>query len=207
MVIGGGVESNVAHIGKASVLLPPDAILCENGITLFAIDVLPADGSASWRVRRRYNHFRALADSLRGIHADPPFPRKHLFSCNHGSEKLETRRKGLELWLNNVLTQMQPPGDYLRRFLLIGRFPIPVSPSATTLPEPSAPPAPMEERELVNLIITIPQGVVGDDLLNVKVPDFGEVTISVPWGLQPGAALEVWFDPANGTLGMHPPQH
>jgi len=218
VVIGGGVAAEVANVGNVSVRLPCEAMEYNGNSTFFAVDVLPQDGRAPWRVMRRYSHFDALAASMerpqsqqclgcfagftsgRMDCAGVPFPRKCLFGCV--GEKLEARRRGLELWLNHVLSLTS--NSYLNKFLLAGRFAVPaLKPS---LPEPSAPPrADMlgDGDELILLQVVIPQGVAAEDLLKVVAPGGGETIIMVPWGLTVGSPLELWFDPVAGTLSVH----
>lgn len=201
VVIGGG---QLAPIGAVSVRLPSEALVRVGGVTFFAIDVLPDDGSAPWRLMRRYSHFHSLASSPEGACAGVPLPRKHLRNC--AGERLEARRRGLELWLNQVVAQTQTPGPYLSRFLLVGRFAAPTPTQLPALPEPSAPPASAGSDGLVLLLVDVPPGVAAEGLLKVMVPDGQEVTIAVPWGVTPGSPLQLWFDPAAGTLGVHQEQ-
>jgi len=87
----------------ASLRMPPESIVRDNGVVMFSVDLRLGDGR-QWRVLRRYNHFSDLADRL-GPQARSlmcaPFPRKHLTGCE--GSKLEQRRAALELWISQVL--------------------------------------------------------------------------------------------------------
>ena len=59
-------------------------------------------------------------------------------------------------------------------------------------------------------IFCVPEGAVYGSLLTLAVETtvgrMRNVTFAVPWGLTPGTALELWYDPNAGTVGMHPQQ-
>eukprot|EP00930_Biecheleria_cincta_P039307 TRINITY_DN2702_c0_g1_i4.p1 TRINITY_DN2702_c0_g1~~TRINITY_DN2702_c0_g1_i4.p1 ORF type:complete len:347 (-),score=37.57 TRINITY_DN2702_c0_g1_i4:168-1208(-) len=191
IVIGGG---EFPSIGKISIHIPSDSIVQQGSVTYFAIDVVPEEpAEAPWRVFRRYSQFRVLQDK---IHIAAAFPGKHFFGCK--GWKLEARREGLQTWLQAAVsspTALLQPG--LRKFLLVGRSPIPLA----DMPQPSAPP-PQEDDGLILLLVELPAHIGFGDVIAVEVPN-GKVKISVPFGLSPGKPLQLWYDPTAGTLALH----
>jgi len=186
----------VPPLGISAVGLPANGLAKHEGVQFFAIDVLPEKG-ASYRVEKRYNDFDTLKDTLHRIsprsRIDSDFPPKHLFSCE--GPKLEDRRHGLERWLNRVLNDPNSRGLWclkLRQFLQVdGIHTLP----STSIPEASAPVEPGQV-----LQIMVPAGVSSGQGLSVTVPEGHQVTFTIPPGVQPGSQLELWYDPAAGTL-------
>merc|ERR1712196_567314 len=113
-------------------------------------------------------------------------------------DKLEARRLGLERWLNAMLNQEQCFESSWTGFLLAGRFAVPASPefhdclSIQNPPEPSAPPLEPGSDGLELMQVQLPVGIAHGDLLEVVIPGGQKVIISVPWGVAPGAQLELW---------------
>jgi len=120
------VEEAAAPLRVQSLQLPTHALEDREGVTFFAVDVVPEDGSGPWRVMRRYNDFYDLYTRL-GWRAqcfpDATFPRKHIFACT--GEKLEARRRGLEHWLRRAVESPYSADaawlGQLRGFLEAGR--------------------------------------------------------------------------------------
>ena len=50
------------------------------------------------------------------------------------------------------------------------------------------------------LQIVVPAGVTSGQILSVNVPDGRQLTFEVPPGSPPGSELQLWFDPAAGTV-------
>jgi len=65
------------------------------------------DARAPWNLTHySYHHFHDLLDDLgppANCMDNAPFPRKHVFACR--GAKLEERRAGLEVWLQELLRQ------------------------------------------------------------------------------------------------------
>jgi len=91
--------------------LPPVSIAGISGWVMrgdscfFGICVKPQGGGPSWYVMHRFSEFLQLRDKLRDTSS---FPRKHYFGCTGG--KLEARRCGLEVWLQEVVRQQRSRG-------------------------------------------------------------------------------------------------
>lgn len=191
VVIGGGA---FPRIDKISIHLPSDSIVHRGSVTYFSIDVVPEDPAETpWRVLRRYSQFHDLQDKTNIAAA---FPKKHVFRCK--GWKLGARQEGLQTWLQAAVSSptacLRPA---LRKFLLVGRSPIPFP----DMPQPSAPPL-QDDDGLILLLVELPAHVGFGDVIAVEVPN-GKVAISVPFGLSPGKPLQLWYDPAAGTLALH----
>lgn len=194
-------------MGRVSVKLRRQGTILEDEVTYFAVDVFPENGDAPWSIMRRYSEFHRLALCLRssmstsswfGSHSSGVrFPSKLLFG--RVGDWREGRRQGLERWLNSNLACSTPGRPDLSDFLLCGRRALPVEPS--DLPEPSAPPLEGDD-SLISLRVDLPREVGGENLIDVMVLG-AKVPIMVPWGLTPGATLELWYDQTDGTLGVH----
>merc|ERR1712061_385488 len=92
----------------AGVEIPPEGVTQRGEVTVFRIDVTPANGGPPWEVWKRYQQFHDLYVGLHpvGNHlAAVAFPRKHLLACT--GRKLEARRQGLEAWLMEVVREAQ----------------------------------------------------------------------------------------------------
>lgn len=113
-----------------------------NGITYFTIHVVRESGGDAFRVTKRYSDFHCLAVKLSFLRN---FPRKHLRVCT--GDKLEKRRKQLELWLKTALQHQH----FLRRSLL-REF---LLPSVATAP----------------FVDPVPSPVAGTPLRSLQVPD------------------------------------
>jgi len=108
-------EAQPAVSAIDSVELPSDGIEERDGHTYFKVLVKRAGNGASWTVNRHYHYseFHELHKSMKNTSSEAAFPRKHMRKCT--GEKLESRREGLEAWLNEVIgahkTQefLQPP--------------------------------------------------------------------------------------------------
>jgi len=186
-------------IGAVSIRLPAEAIVHKDEVAFFAIDVIPDDGTAPWRVWRRYSHFRFFADMTST--RSEPFPARRCYRCV-GAE-LEARRKGLELWLIGLVKRTW--GVELSAFLYSGRSASPV-PRRRLGPsewfEPSSPSACENSDGLELLHVEVPRDVTSGGSLIVTVPYGRQVNIVVPWGVAPGSPLRLWFDQAAGSLGV-----
>ena len=199
---GKGHVTEVLHVpplGVTAVGIPSSGISKHQGVTFFAIDVVPEIG-ASFRIQKRYNDFDALKDRLHRItpHAwiNQDFPPKHLLSCE--GPKLEDRRRGLERWLTRILNEPHSRGLWcleLRSFLEVGGVHT-LTDMQPNLPVATAP------RELQGevLQIVVPFGVTSGQNLSVTVPDGRQLAFTVPAGVQAGSELQLWFDPDLGTL-------
>mmetsp|Transcript_3721 Transcript_3721/g.6701 ORF Transcript_3721/g.6701 Transcript_3721/m.6701 type:complete len:359 (+) Transcript_3721:57-1133(+) len=200
---GYAVAVEVPPLGVSAIGIPPTSVTQQSGVTYFGIDVMPEAG-ATYRVQKRYNEFDALKDRLAriapGSLIDRGFPPKHLFSCE--GAKLEERRRGLEDWLKTTLNSPNSRGAWcleLRQFLEVGQIhtlPAPGAVPEAALPAASAPEVPEGEA----LQIVIPDGVACGQALAVTVPDGRQLTFVVPAGYAAGSEIELWFDPAAGTL-------
>jgi len=208
-----------------SVCLPPGSIEQRGTVTFFWVEVMSESGSR-WRVMRRYNEFLALqrqlgpsSENLPGA----PFPGKSFLKCS--GEKLEVRRRGLEIWIGMAIRNPNCAGPWLRplrQFLEAGRemiAPGPVVPTsapgqaAPVAPPAAAPPLPapatghsdapagVAEDDDGNILeIEIPAGINAGQLLAVTVPDGRQVNVAVPEGYCGGSKLELWYDSVTGTL-------
>jgi len=76
-------------------------------ITFFRVKVAPSSGREPWEVERRYQQFHDLFRTLRPARGQlgVSFPRKHLRVL--AGDRLETRRRGLEVWLGEVVREAQ----------------------------------------------------------------------------------------------------
>lgn len=182
------------------VRLPAEAIEQRGDVTFFAIDVTTLSGGSVWRVMRRYSQFHALQARLGPLSRsfpDAPFPTKLIFACK--DQKLEDRRRGLEVWLQRALEFPSSRGLWLRdirEFLEGGRLALALAPpesgariaqalaSAAAMPEApslgddaSAPPAPDEPADSVD----------DDDRNEGLMP----LQIEIPLGVSSGQLLGV----------------
>mmetsp|Transcript_48782 Transcript_48782/g.136527 ORF Transcript_48782/g.136527 Transcript_48782/m.136527 type:complete len:382 (-) Transcript_48782:124-1269(-) len=96
----------------AGVELPRDQMTRridrDEDVTLFSVEVTPADGTAAWLVQRRYEEFRGLYSTVRSSATSfvaVSFPRKRFRRVD--GERLEARRHGLQRWLCEVLREAQ----------------------------------------------------------------------------------------------------
>lgn len=102
------IEDATPVLLVSGVVIPPDGVEELEEATFFSVRVEPADGRTPWEVRRRYQHFHELFCSVRPKQnelAGMAFPRKHLRACV--GSRLEARRRGLEIWLNEVVRESQ----------------------------------------------------------------------------------------------------
>jgi len=223
VVVGGGSSPD---LHGASICLPRLGLHAYDKVVYFEVVVTPENG-APWQVLRRYNHFRALAKdpAISAVFAGATrsFPTKIWHTpCR---EELQERRSRLEEWLKAALIQASTYGELpvaLRKFLLLGRTPklpaeMQAAPTTGKLQDStlsfaaeafdnttaSAPLAEGGDDGLELLHVPIPAWLGPEDLLQVKTPDGKIVVISIPWGLAPGVTLQLWWDQAAGTLGVH----
>lgn len=187
-------------LAVSAIGIPAAGIEQKSGVTYFGVEVMPETG-ATYRLQKRYNEFDALKDRLARIAPastiDRGFPPKHLFSCE--GAKLEERRHGLEQWLKGALNHPNGRGAWcleLRDFLEVGQIHTLAPGMVAESPAVSAPPAPEGQA----LKILVPDGVVAGQVLAVTVPDGRQLNFTVPAGFPPGSELELWFDPAAGSL-------
>jgi hypothetical protein len=160
----------VAPLRVKSIRLPPEAMTLRDNVNFFAVDVTPAEyngcGSTTtasktsvtsdasgtpWRVMRRYSDFKTLADRL-GPHAcsfpDAPFPKKHrlcgLEVCFGGdeAEKLENRRRELEVWLQRLFVDTSPSRCQAFRLREFVEAPASFTPTASSAYSPTVSSAP-----------------------------------------------------------------
>jgi len=124
----------------ADIRLPASALETRDDSVFFGIEVMPEGGGASWRVLRRYSDFHVLHEHLqsssstfcqasRCFGSRPaetpdllPFPRKYHLGCS--GPRLEARRRGLEVWLQQVVANSRSddsPCVPLQRFLQSSR--------------------------------------------------------------------------------------
>eukprot|EP00928_Gymnodinium_smaydae_P042383 TRINITY_DN28552_c0_g1_i1.p1 TRINITY_DN28552_c0_g1~~TRINITY_DN28552_c0_g1_i1.p1 ORF type:complete len:395 (-),score=40.97 TRINITY_DN28552_c0_g1_i1:31-1215(-) len=96
----------------AGVTLPADGIVhrldAGGQVTLFCVEVAPADGGQPWVVQRRYSEFRDLYTKVAPAanrFAAVSFPRKHARKVT--GARLESRRRSLEVWLRELLREAQ----------------------------------------------------------------------------------------------------
>eukprot|EP00439_Symbiodinium_sp_Y106_P071106 s66_g12.t1 len=223
VVVGGGSSPD---LHGASIWLPRLGLHAYDKVVYFEVVVTPKNG-APWQVLRRYNHFRALvkdpAISAVFAGATRSFPAKIWHTPRR--EELQERRSRLEEWLKAALIQASSYGELpeaLRKFLLLGRTPklqaqmqpatargklqdctLSFAAEAFDKTTASAPLAEGGDDGLELLHVPIPASLGPEDLLRVKTPDEKIIVISVPWGLAPGATLQLWWDQAAGMLGVH----
>lgn len=137
MVISQSEADELGGMGVQSVRLPAQGITTQGGITFFAVDVLPSDDAVPWRVMRRYNHFREVAEDIaakkgRRCNLWKTFPGKRL-GCNGAA--LERRRQRLEMWLCELVGEQENVKPLsVQRFLQKGRLPIPDASTQTKAP-------------------------------------------------------------------------
>lgn len=194
------VAVEMPPLAVSAIGIPAAGIEQKSGVTYFGVEVMPETG-ATYRLQKRYNEFDALKDRLAriapGSMIDRGFPPKHLFSCE--GAKLEERRHGLEQWLKGALNHPNGRGAWcleLRGFLEVGQIHTLAPGMVAESPAVSAPPAPEGQA----LKILVPDGVVAGQVLAVTVPDGRQLNFTVPAGFPPGSELELWFDPAAGSL-------
>jgi len=155
-----------------------------------------------------------------------PFPSKSWFKC--AGTALEVRRRALELWLRRVVEHPNSRGTWggeLRQFFEAGRQTLMPAPPAHAVaqqaplapqtsssapsamssaaqpaerPQPAAAAGDTDAGQVLQ--IDIPAGVAAGQLLAVAVPDGRELHFPVPEGSSAGSTLQLWFDPAVGTL-------
>ncbi|CAE7638976.1 unnamed protein product [Symbiodinium sp. CCMP2592] len=215
VVVGGGSSPD---LHGASIWLPRLGLHAYDKVVYFEVVVTPKNG-APWQVLRRYNHFRALvkdpAISAVFAGATRSFPPKIWHTPR--SEELQERRSRLEEWLKAALIQASSYGELpvaLRKFLLLGRTPklqaqqpatargklqdctLSFAAEAFDNTTASAPLAEGGDDGLELLHVPIPASLGPEDLLQVKTPDEKIIVISIPWGLAPGATLQLWWDQA-----------
>jgi hypothetical protein len=207
-----GVLQVVPPLHVRSIWLPREAMDQRGDVNFFAIDITSEDSAVAspWRVMRRYNEFKTLADRL-GSQAhsfpDAPFPGKHMFGCT--GQTLENRRRGLEVWLQRVFEHPASKGAWigpLRDFVGAGQAPYtPTVPSsAPSAPDSAVLTTPQESRneECELLEIEVPPGVSAGQFLGVAVPDGRQLTLALPSGVSVGDTLLVVHDPVTDTLRL-----
>lgn len=116
---------DVPALGVRSVALPDADMMNVNGITYFAIDVVPDNGETPRRIMKRYSELRQFAllygEAMQALDVDctfVEFPRKTFTTC--AGDRLESRRHKLELWFGNLLQQQEihfQMRPLLRKFL------------------------------------------------------------------------------------------
>lgn len=182
--------------------MPADAILQKDGVTYFAVDVVPKDGSAPWRVMRRYNDFLKLAVFRRcGITKEANFPPKQLFPCK--GRRLEMRRLALECWLRKQLQRWGRSTSQLDKFLRFGCFPLPMPEKERRRTGTGGGSFESEEDSPLDVFrVELPSGMGAEGRLTVVMPDGAWINIVVPWSIASEEPLELWFDACNGTLGL-----
>lgn len=119
-----------------SVRIPREAMQCHGGVQYFGIDVVQSSTSSTWRVMKRYRDFYHLNKYLRQLGPAwtvPRFPRKHFFGCT--GEKLEERRRLLEMWLQGVLSNAVSMSVIIWARPLHGFF----GTTSITMPQPTIP--------------------------------------------------------------------
>ena len=217
VVVGGGPSPDMTGV-TVGISLPAEGVHVYDNVVYFEVVVVPSSG-APWQVLRRYNHFRALTKDPAISVTTRSFPRKIWHSPN--AREIEERRHCLEEWLKAAVIQagIHALPLALRKFLLLGRTPqVPKAARArgklqnSTMSfaaeafdnaSASAPLAEGGDDGLELLHVPIPTSLGPDDLLQVKTPDEQIIVISIPWGLAPGVPLQLWWDQAAGTLGVH----
>lgn len=218
----GAIIAEAPPLRVSRVALPAQTVEERGGVQYYGVDMVMEDGVA-WRVMRRYNEFLALNRSC-GEFSEPgaPFPQKRWRKCT--GERLEARRRALELWLQRTLENPASRGRWqraLQNFLEAGRqelrtaaaptaqgAPAHREPVSTTPPPapatPTAPPvempstAPIEEVSVLQ--IQIPANVSPGQQIAIAVPDGRHLTFEVPQGSPPGSSIQLFFDKAAGTL-------
>jgi len=226
VIIGGGSTPDLHGI---SVRVPPEGVHLYDKVAYYEVIVTAGAPSTSWRVLRRYNHFKDLSRA-KDIASDAPFPPKLWLSP--GNSQIQDRRQALARWLVSAVekaalkaTRGDAWAPEMLKFLLLGRSPVQVNaekqkealsqklnkvstqsfgPPSFEPPEASAPQAEADGFDgLVLLHVEIPKTLGPDDLMQVKAPDDKIIVISIPWGLAPEVPLALWWDPVAGTLGVH----
>jgi len=208
-----------AELKVSSIQIPAGGTEMRGDTTFFAVDVYPEGGGAPWRTMRRYNDFHSLNASIGTQLPGAAFPRKHLMGCT--GSKLESRRAGLELWLQRVLENPSSRTAWTKRlvdFLEAGRVMMQTSPAAMSspaapgsqrlqlaAPKSSAPQSAVPAASDVQLIqIEVPHGCRPGQHLGVTVPDGRQLTVVVPEGVAAGAVLDLEFTASTGTLAYLP---
>lgn len=225
-------EAELVSSTVAAVRLCPGAYEERNGVTYFALDVIPAQGGQPWRLMKRYNDFFVLratmkhASSLALSLAEHPwtgaqFPRKHTFGCK--GIKLEMRRSKLEAWLQNVIKKGNQQWEhslyyflgchererYLPQQVAVTAAQVPqvqvVTPATPVLQAQPAPvPQPVVATEPCGqvMLVTVPPGVSEGQLVAVIGPSGQQLQVPVPVGAVAGSVLKVTLDSTNTTV-MH----
>lgn len=199
-IIGGSVGAIVSKSGSqqsaqacklavSGVRFPGEAIREHQGVTYFAIDVVPTQGSP-WRVLRRYRDLRTFMEQVGRRH---PFPRKHWCCCQ--GDRLEVRRSGLEVWLNAVIRDHQQslPAKNIaawQSFLETG---------AMALLQPVAAPAPGAAASGSSQVVPVqlPPGIVSGQTIKFAAPDGSQRCFQVPVGATAGTILQVQWSHAT----------
>jgi len=154
----------------------------QGGVQFFAIDVFPDNGEAPWRVMRRYNQFRILAEAFGFVNVPAHFPERSWSGCRIA--ELERRRQGLETWLTQAIitsTQHQSWIPVLRAFLETSSFRVPkvnsqppdVAPDAIALRPAVTPQKSGDAQDSTGT------GAAADELLNAVVPRWQSLCESV----------------------------
>jgi len=89
---------------QIAVNIPLEDVEERMGVTYFGVRVALPPPGVSYKVLRRFNEFRNLNSDLVARHQQVPgakLPRKHAFGCK--GEKLEKRRRQLEVWLQTSM--------------------------------------------------------------------------------------------------------
>jgi len=214
------------------VSLPDSGTEVRGGTIYFAVVVTPEQGPP-WRVMRRYREFNNLCSRLSPASTrflGAPFPPKNILGAlvELSGQKLEDRRRGLEVWLQRAVQDPLARGPWirpLRDFLEDGRVVLQAAPRSAAPPppaasaaqalaaappsaagdEPSAPPREaLAEDEGLVLQIVVPDGVGPGTHMGVEVPGVGQVTFEMPEGVAPGAEMQLWYDSSSSTLTPMP---
>lgn len=215
----------------ASVDIPRQGIREMNGVMYFTVQVVPIGGGNPWSVTRRYNHFSALRNSLHQVGPRPllkgyPFPRKY-WTGTWGN-RLEQRRRDLEVWLKTILIQSEHRSTWrgvLRPFLENGRYqtqilgpPAPLAaPQQVALGAPQPLAQPQVARPVSNppqialppadanvLLVQLPANATPGQLISVGVPDGRQLTVTVPQGSSGGSVVQMRYNPAAGSISPLP---
>lgn len=203
-IIGGSVGAFVSKAGSqesalasnltiSSVRFPRDAIRENQGVTFFAIDVVPTQG-APWRIMRRYSQLRTFMEQVGRKHN---FPRKLWWGC-HG-DRLEERRRGLEVWLNSVIRAHQGQSipankaTVWQSFLEAGAVAL-LQPAAAATPGAMAGSSGSSSQVVP---VQVPPGIVPGQTIKFAAPDGSQRCFQVPAGATAGTVLQVQWSSAT----------
>lgn len=202
-IIGGSVGAFVTNSGSQESAMASNLMIssvrfsregmCENqGVTFFAIDVVPTQGAA-WRIMRRYSQLRSFMEQVGLKHN---FPKKHWFGCR--GARLEERRFRLENWLNTVIRVNQgrsiPTNKVIcwQKFLNDGSVAL-LQPAAAATAAAAASSSGSSSQVVP---VQVPPGIVPGQTIKFAAPDGSQRCFQTPAGATAGTVLQVQWSSA-----------